>query len=235
VGRKKREEEHSHSESWLVSYCDMISLLVTFFLMMMTFSTKDEHNVSELGVGILRGHGGIWSRREGVSGPEQFDESELTALAAELTLASSSRGDASALGFQPCFDGLTLKFNERSAFAPGSAVVPGELAQNLAGLAQALAGRRLLTVVEGFASAEEAPDEVARRALSLERARAASEVLLAASGVDPGMLQLAGHGSERPRAGDDDPFGRAQNRRVELRILAVSVSREASVVREARR
>ena len=47
-------------ESWLVSYCDMISLLVTFFLMMMTFSTKEKFDVKETGVGLLRGRGGIW-------------------------------------------------------------------------------------------------------------------------------------------------------------------------------
>ena len=47
MGRRKKPEEHSHSESWLVSYCDMISLLVTFFLMMMTFSTKDTADVRE--------------------------------------------------------------------------------------------------------------------------------------------------------------------------------------------
>src|SRR6187397_2286014 len=55
MARKKKPEEHSHSESWLVSYCDMISLLVTFFLMMMTFSTKDTADVREVGVGLLKG------------------------------------------------------------------------------------------------------------------------------------------------------------------------------------
>ena len=46
---KKKPEEPAHSESWLVSYCDMISLLVTFFLMMMTFSTKEKFDVKEAG------------------------------------------------------------------------------------------------------------------------------------------------------------------------------------------
>ena len=29
MGRRKKHEESGHAESWLVSYCDMISLLVT--------------------------------------------------------------------------------------------------------------------------------------------------------------------------------------------------------------
>ena len=60
MARQKKPEEHGHSESWLVSYCDMISLLVTFFLMMMTFSTKDNMTFKEASLGLLRGRGGIW-------------------------------------------------------------------------------------------------------------------------------------------------------------------------------
>ena len=55
MARKKKPEEHSHGESWLVSYCDLISLLVTFFLMMMTFSSKSTGDLEQIGASNDRG------------------------------------------------------------------------------------------------------------------------------------------------------------------------------------
>lgn len=55
--------------------------------------------------------------------------------------------------------------------------------------------------------------------LGLSRRRAASvSKYLASKGVDSGRLQTSGFGEERPVAANDSRDGRAQNRRVELRV-----------------
>jgi outer membrane protein OmpA-like peptidoglycan-associated protein len=53
--------------------------------------------------------------------------------------------------------------------------------------------------------------------LSQRRAKAVRDYL-AAQGVDPGRMSVAGFGESQPVAGNDTASGRAQNRRVELRI-----------------
>jgi outer membrane protein OmpA-like peptidoglycan-associated protein len=55
------------------------------------------------------------------------------------------------------------------------------------------------------------------QALSLRRARAVRDYLVA-GGVAPGRISVEGYGESRPVASNDTDDGRAQNRRVELRI-----------------
>src|ERR1700741_1980424 len=119
MGRKKHEAPEGAGEGWVISYCDMVSLLVTFFLMMLTFSTKDTGEVTDVGVGILKGKGGVMPKLRGLS-------------------------------MYSTLDGLSLRFNERCSFAPGSAEPEPELRTNLERLAAILARHQLLCVIEGF-------------------------------------------------------------------------------------
>jgi OOP family OmpA-OmpF porin len=54
--------------------------------------------------------------------------------------------------------------------------------------------------------------------LSRERANAV-KAYLARKGVDPGRMVAVGYGPDQPIASNDTPEGRAQNRRVELKVL----------------
>ncbi len=56
------------------------------------------------------------------------------------------------------------------------------------------------------------------QALSERRARAVVDYL-AAGGINAARLAVVGHGEEKPVASNDDADGRAQNRRVELRVV----------------
>ena len=42
MGKKKAEEKPAGAPDWIVTFSDMISLLVTFFVMLMSFSTMEE-------------------------------------------------------------------------------------------------------------------------------------------------------------------------------------------------
>ena len=51
--RKKREEEHENLERWLITYADLITLLLAFFIMMYVFSKQDVQKYDEV-VGHLK-------------------------------------------------------------------------------------------------------------------------------------------------------------------------------------
>src|SRR5512145_1210968 len=51
--RKKREEEHENLERWLITYADLITLLLAFFIMMYVFSKQDAQKYDEV-VGHLK-------------------------------------------------------------------------------------------------------------------------------------------------------------------------------------
>lgn len=62
--RKKREDEHENLERWLITYADLITLLLAFFIMMYVFSKQDAEKYDEV-VGRLKT---IFTGGSGVSG-----------------------------------------------------------------------------------------------------------------------------------------------------------------------
>jgi len=232
---RKKHLEDGHSESWLVSYCDMISLLVTFFLMMMTFSTKDSGDIKEIGVGLLKGRGGVWPSLKGSSFTQEIDPEVIAALAEDLDGLNAPDGSTS-VAFQPVLDGLLVHFSQDACFAPGSVEIHPALERNLKSLARVLARFDQLAVVEGStdASPEDVRDFASPEALGAARAQAAARVMLSSSTLVPEQLQIASPGRARPRSEHDTAASRATGRRVEVRILSLSRSRAAQLQREAR-
>ncbi|WP_380163562.1 flagellar motor protein MotB [Jannaschia sp. R86511] len=60
AGHKKRgghEEEHENHERWLISYADMITLLMVLFVVMFSISNVDNQKFAELSKGLSAGFG----------------------------------------------------------------------------------------------------------------------------------------------------------------------------------
>jgi chemotaxis protein MotB len=57
-GKKRHEEEHENEERWLVTYADMITLLMAFFIMMYAMSTVNMGKFEALAVSVRTGFGG---------------------------------------------------------------------------------------------------------------------------------------------------------------------------------
>lgn len=67
--------------------------------------------------------------------------------------------------------------------------------------------------------------------LSLARAQAVKDYL-ARNGMDPAKLSVVGYGETRPVASNDNPAGRAKNRRVELVVSGVMEATATDLIRE---
>lgn len=229
---KKKPEEAAHIESWLVSYCDMISLLVTFFLMMMTFSSKEEFDVHQVGIGLLNGRGGVW--KSPISFPEQqeVDPSVVGRLARDLAALNEGEAGQQATSIQPQQDGFTVSFDTKSSFSPGSATVTPALHKNLITVAGALNGYTNLIVVEGFTDDrfQPTPQYPTAEALGIARAQAAARVVLENSLILPDQLQIASAGKLRPRVTNDSATGRTSNRRVEIRVVSLAKPKAGQTV-----
>jgi chemotaxis protein MotB len=224
MARRKKPEEHSHSESWLVSYCDMISLLVTFFLMMMTFSTSETADVREVGVGLLRGRGGIWNTKLYMPLHDEVDPQTVSAIARDVADLAEKQKDGARSNVREQTDGFSMSFDISASFPPGSAVPTPALTEYMRTLGRFLQRYTQLVVVEGFTDDrfQPTPEFPDAEALSIARAQAAAKVLLESSTISPEQVQVAGLGPIRPRAQNDTPLGRTSNRRVEVRILSLA-------------
>jgi len=226
---KKHAEESGGGEGWLVSYCDMISLLVTFFLMMMTFSTSSNGDVKSAGVGMLKGRGGVFPNLSGYPAGDAPAEPILDVISRELDAQRGIGGLKDALALSPQMDGLTIQFGEDCSFAPGSAELTPALHNQLESLGKAVQTYTHLIVVEGHTDDrfKATPDFPDAEALSAARAVAAARVLIESGHVPADLLQLAGCGSSRPRRSNERAVDRTWNRRVEVRLISLA-SRESS-------
>lgn len=233
MARKKKPEEHAHGESWLVSYCDMISLLVTFFLMMMTFSSKYSGDLEQIGVSILEGGGGPFDGPSHLPMGEKLDRDEVQELAEELRQFLERRGIDESGTIKPSPDGFSIAFDVDSSFDAGSAQPTPALAANLTELAPILARWSRHVIVEGFVEGDFEPSDryADADALGLDRAAAAAEILFAQSAMSRSRVQLASQGTSRPRAAESTPIGLASNRRVEIKIVALAPNREPLAAR----
>ncbi|MBL8858708.1 MAG: flagellar motor protein MotB [Planctomycetes bacterium] len=221
MARPKKHEEHAHSESWLVSYCDMISLLVTFFLMMMTFSSSNQHNISEAGMGILKGRGGVWRNKLAFPSEVTVDLIQADLFARELCSLMSVKGGGQPMSVKPIQDGFVVGFDLEASFAPGSDEVNPALRNQLLSVGRTLARFNFTIIVEGYTDSLFKPtrfhsDDIG---MGLSRAREAAFVLLDGCGIPPDRVYVSSFGALRPRVNNDTPTGRMSNRRVELRVV----------------
>ncbi len=56
--RREPEEEHGNHERWLVTYADMITLLMVLFIVMFAMSTVDQKKFNQLRNGLIQGFDG---------------------------------------------------------------------------------------------------------------------------------------------------------------------------------
>jgi chemotaxis protein MotB len=95
AGRKKREihEEHENHERWLVTYADMVTLLMVLFIVMFAMSVVDEKKFNALKAGLAAGFGQSTSVLEGSESIlEQPGVSNVEPVRADLFLAELPEG-----------------------------------------------------------------------------------------------------------------------------------------------
>ncbi len=56
-GRREEHEEHENHERWLVTYADMVTLLMVLFIVMFSMSVVDERKFNALKAGLAAGFG----------------------------------------------------------------------------------------------------------------------------------------------------------------------------------
>jgi flagellar motor protein MotB len=190
----------------------------------MTFSTDSTGDVKEVGVGLLRGRGGVW--KNSMSFPEQVDMDPrvVGALARDLAMLCEEQQGEQQTSIRSALDGFSVSFDTRSSFAKGSAELTPALEDNLRTVGNALQRYTHLIVVEGFTDAEFTPtrDYPSAVAMGLARAQNAARYLLDHSKIPPNQLQIASVGSLRPRVSNDTAGGRTSNRRIEIKVLALA-------------
>jgi chemotaxis protein MotB len=240
--KKTKPAEHVNHERWLVSYADFITLLFAFFVVMFAVSQVDSKKVGRFTQSF---HDALeWqvvqqNKGSGANGTDviqvipAFNNVKAAKIAHdfEQEKASIRRGLVKRLGNAPMLAGLNilevhgelvLRLPEKLMFDRGEAVLRPEGGDALIAIAEELAERPVRIRVEGHTDSTpiRTPRFPSNWELSQSRAMAVVRFFLEDGKIAPVRLAAAGYGEHHPISTNDTPEGKAQNRRVDLIVVA---------------
>jgi len=230
MARRARHQEHEHEnhERWLITYADLITLLLVFFVVMYSISRADLEKFQRVSSSLRAAfnldvlEGAAPARR--IATPLEQDprfaaylgvRAEMMALLTRLGL------DRESAEVELTYEGIVIHLSDALLFPPGQAQLRPEAARVLDGIAAILAALPNQVRVEGHTDnvpppAGAYPDNWE---LSVMRAVSAVRYLTDVSGLPPERLSAVGHGQYRPRADNSTLEGRRKNRRVDIVIV----------------
>src|SRR5689334_20757290 len=101
-GRKEEHEEHENHERWLVTYADMLTLLMVLFIVMFAMSQVDSEKYQALKSGLADGFGAtasitdgsdsILDKQNGAISPDMASEVAQAATDAKQDVARALTG-----------------------------------------------------------------------------------------------------------------------------------------------
>ncbi|WP_420456784.1 OmpA/MotB family protein [Rubrivirga sp.] len=213
------EEEEPSSPFWMATFSDMMTLLLTFFVMLVAMSTVEVKKFEEA-MSYFTGKRGVMSEpgvMPGVMGiVGKQDVREQAREFEEIAREVQARGLAEAVDVDLTERGVRVTFVDSVAFAPGSVALESparEVLRDVAAMATAAAA----VEVEGHTDDVPISTSAYPSNWELSAARAAAVVrfLLDQPGaLAPEHYMAAGYGEFQPRAPNDIPEGRARNRRI---------------------
>lgn len=222
--KKKAEEAAPGAPMWMSTFADMVTLLLAFFVMLLSFSTIQEAKFHDA-VSSLKGAFGVLKNPQSViSQPTpvqpRADTNEWQQMLHELqkvrmVLAEEGLADDVQLSIEK--DGVTIQISTPMLFAPARAELKPESGRVLDRLATALSRLETEIRVEGHTdnvpiSSEQFPSNWE---LSAARAMAVLKYLLG-QGLPPEQLAAVGYGEYQPVGPNDTEEGRRRNRRVDI-------------------
>ncbi len=206
--------QRDEGEIWYLSLADLMSLLLTFFILLAAVSSVSMNDYKEIAASMAKTMGGAQAARP--AGPPEVDMAELNRQI--QTLVATPELSAN-VDIRRRDRGLVVDIRGGILFPLGSA----ELTPNAEEILTALAGRLgavdVALTVEGHTDNLPIASERFPSNWELSAARAASVARFVISrGVPAGRVVISGFADTQPLASNDSAENQARNRRVSLVI-----------------
>ncbi len=221
---------------WLLTYADMITLLLALFIVLYSQSQINAAKFEAVAAAVRAALGGAAERPAPLPTPQGAGRAPIEGATRlvpgsppRITLEEQMAQFLDAIqkaGLEQSTRvlrenaGIVIRLPDDILFETASAELRSEALPTIARLATVINQVRGTAVrVEGFTDSRpiHTPQFPSNWELSVARALSVVQALIA-SGVDPARLSAAGYGPYHPVAPNETPEGRAQNRRVEILV-----------------
>ncbi len=232
--RKKGDDGGGHSGTWFISYGDLVTLLMCFFIVLYAMSAVNEKKYKKLaastksafnygtGDGTGGGGGGGGGGGSGEGGSTERPKTQLEQIKEKVDSDINSRGLGAAIKTQIDDQGLVIRLStDQVLFASGSAELTPPVVAFLGTVSGMLQGAENEVKVEGHC--DNTPISAGHTyptnwELSTARASSVVRFFVENAGLDPARMTAAGYADTKPRAPNDTPEHKSLNRRVEILI-----------------
>lgn len=235
--RKKNAEEQENLERWLLTYCDLITLLLAFFVVMYSMSQIDGKKFGSLSIqlrSILTGQLGIMESAPVITGQSEVGNvADIQHVDLELVQGSIIKA-AEEMGLQKQIAtimderGLVVHILDTALFEVGKANLTEAAQSIMEHLAPKLRSLPNPLRIEGHT--DNAPIQTllypSNWELSVARSTSVVRYLVEKHGISPFRISAIGYAEYRPIAPNDSPANKAKNRRIDIVILSMGKTGE---------
>ena len=229
--RKKRTEAESPGGSWMVTFADLMTLLLSFFVLLLSMSSMDKsilrdvvsHFVGDMGLAPKKGAGRLTTKfefmnriienpAEALHDPQRIKDLLFPDEVLPESMARSTLDENLQILVRP--EGIALVLSDGLLFAVGESALTEDSRKLLSEFAQFLASVTMPVNVAGYTDNIPAGQKD-NYMLSSERAMSVLTFFLQ-QGFDPRRFSVSAYGEAFPLGDNATPEGRAKNRRVEI-------------------
>ena len=239
MARRKKHDAHGgvHAdERWLVTYADMVTLLLAVFIVLYALSDTNVRKFTAFAqsvsaaftTDVFQGTQAttIMSGTDTAPDVGEFDsgsgalESDYRTVNASIADYVIGKGFEGQVSVDQVPEGIAIRIRDALLFQPGRAALDDRSKEVLGRIAQTISGYPNQIRIEGNTDdvAPTGPFYTDNWELSSARALAVLD-LLVQSGIDPARLAAAGRSQYNPLVPNDTDPHRATNRRVDVLIL----------------
>lgn len=239
--KRRPQPENRGAPAWMTTYADMVTLLLTFFVLLYSFSTVDAQKFKAImtafqgTLGVLDG-GKVVTSDASIHDASldvdvtfdvaQKDMEQMQALMEEMQALVAAGELPGTVELVHEERGLVVRFADRAFFDLGKADIRPDAQPVLHEIAELLRPLENHVRVEGHTDILPINTDRFPSNWELSTARATSVIrfLIEEKNMDPKRLSAAGYGEYRPVDSNETIEGRARNRRVDLVIMHLGLS-----------
>jgi len=221
---KRKSRNETQSAGWLTTFNDLVTLLLTFFVLVLSMSKLDSGKVQQASRSVCDAFGMLnWSEGLSIRVFKPFVMTrrlKIMSTEAQKRVLAEELNDIDGLTATIVEEGLLVIMGDKVLFKTGLAELEPETYSKLKRLGTIIRDVDCSIRIEGHT--DDTPIHTARYPsnweLSAARAVAVVKYFISECGIAPERLAAAGYADSKPRWPNDTALHRAKNRRVEVTL-----------------
>jgi len=227
MARKKMETEPENTERWLVTYADLISLLMIFFVVMFASSEVQKEKLLAISESLRRAlrNDAVMAAAVGANLLSTPMAQRTTAVSEAIKEEAKAFGIDKGISFSTDERGVIITIAESIFFDAGEFEIKPRVRLLLKKIGDFLRETNIKAVVEGHTDNSEInkPPISSNWELSTLRATNVVRFLIKECHIDPRLLAATGYADTRPLVPNTTAENRARNRRIDLVLVNAEV------------